>query len=105
RKIRARRAGNVPGRVPAHAILMAVALDESITADHAWTGNENVREVLAPDQTVVEISVAAILIRGAFPRFCFVVGIQVLRRGDDESAGVEKKVQVVRQPDAAAQVF
>src|ERR1035441_670345 len=81
-----------------------VLLHEPAAFDHARTGDRHIGEALAPNEAVMEISVATVLIGGALERLRPVVSVQALRRAEDHRAGIQEEVEVVRQVDAAAQV-
>src|ERR1051326_2420559 len=56
-----------PSSKTTHPIQHPVVAHEAATVDHPRSRDRNIRQVLAPDQTVMEISVTAVLIRGPFP--------------------------------------
>src|SRR5208282_3595755 len=87
-----------------HAIFNPVASHESAAVDHAVAGDEYIGEIFAPDQAVVKISVAPILIRRTGKIFLRVVSFHFLRRAQDDCSGGDVQVDVVGETDAAAQI-
>ena len=90
--------------IPAHPVEQPVVAHQPAAIDHAGAGDGNIRQVFAPDQAVVKITVPAILIRLAVPGFRRIVSVHRLRRAEDHRAGVQIQMDVVGQMDAAAQI-
>ncbi len=95
--------------------LLGVLLRQAFAVNHSVAGNRDVRLPLGPDERVVEVGMAAVLVLGEVERLRFVVELKPpfrpprrgkLLRVDGEDGGTGGKVEVdVRlQADAAAEV-
>src|SRR6185437_11037929 len=82
------RVGSVEMIVAAHLVEQAGVPRQTTTVDHAMTGDENIGEILAPDQTVVKITMTAVLVGDADKRLRLVIGVQVLRRAENGCARI-----------------
>src|ERR1035438_4198249 len=77
---------------------------QSAAGDDALAGDGKIREILTPNEAVVEISVAGILIRLAGKRFRRVVSVEILRRAKNCRAGVNQQMEVALEVNRAAQI-
>ena len=91
-------------QVAAHAIQDTVRAHETAAVDGAVAGDENIRQIFAPNQTVVKIAMAAVLKTAECVRLRFVIGVHVLRRTENGRAGVNKQMNVALQMNRAAQI-
>ena len=88
----------------ASLVFVSVAARKRAAIDHAVAADENVGEIFAPDQAVMKIGVAAVLISGAGKRLGLVVGVHRLRRAEDHRTGVNEQMDVALQTNGAAQI-
>ena len=79
---------------PAHPVQELVRANESAAINGTLAGDENIRQIFAPDQTVMEIAMAAVLIAAKIIRFGFVIHRLILRRAEDSRAGVNEQMDV-----------
>ena len=95
-----------PGmRIAAHLVKYSVPANQLNAADHAVAGDENVREIFAPDEAVVKITMAAVLIRIVRrPRLGEIIGLEILRCGQDRRARVNNQMDVALEMNRAAQI-
>ena len=77
---------------------------QSAAVDCALAGDGKVREILTPNEAVVKISVAGILIRLAGKRFRRVVSVEILRRAKNRRARVNQQMEVALEVNRAAQI-
>ena len=89
--------------------LLGVLLRQALAVNHPVTGNRDVRLTFGPDERVVEVGVAAVLIFGEVERLRFVVEPPFRRKlfrvdGKNLCSGREMQVDVRLQADASAKV-
>ncbi len=82
----------------------SIHADHIAAVDHALAGDGDIREVFAPDEAVVKVSVARILIGGAFEFFGVVVGVRIERRSKDSATGIQMEVDIALHVDGTAKV-
>ena len=85
-----------------HTIQDAIVTFQTAAIDHAIARDENIGEVLAPDEAVVKKTVPAILIRIVRPRLGFIIGIQILWRAENNCARINVQMDIALEPDGAA---
>jgi hypothetical protein len=82
----------VPFREPTHFIQYLVTADKPAAIDHALAGNGNVREVFTPNQTVMKITMPAVLVRIVRPRLRLIINVRALWRSQDGGARINQQV-------------
>src|SRR6185312_6688390 len=93
----------VPSVVAAHVIEHVVFADEAAAADGAVAGDENIGEILAPDEAVVKIAMPAVLVAAEGIGFGFIVGVEILRCAENGRAGIDLQVDVAFEVEGAAE--
>ena len=86
-------------------VLLAIAGGKRAAIDHSKSGDRNIRQAFAVNETVAKISVATILIGRAFPMLGLIVGVHVLRRGLDRRTGIDEEMNVAQQMNRAAEIM
>ena len=86
-------------RKSVHFIQQFVAALEVAAVDPAVACDENIREIFAPDQTVVKIAMASVLIRIVRPRLGEIVGVHGLRCAEYGRARVNEEMNVALEMD------
>lgn len=89
---------------PNHVIEDFGIPDQAATVDHALAGDGYIRQILAPDEAIMEKGMTAVLVAPQRVGFGLVIGIHSLRSAENRRASIDEEMNIAFEMNRAAQI-